>query len=143
MIKGLHALLYTPKPQELRAFIRDKLGFPSTDVGEGWLIFDMPEAELGCHPSDRVSHSISFYCDDIHKTVEELKSRGVEFTTGISDEGFGMVDPLSNPRRRGSRIVPAQVREARSKQITQSISTASKKDKDQSKIAKAGGPGEI
>ena len=97
MIKGLHALLYTPKPQELRAFIRDKLGFPSTDVGEGWLIFDMPEAELGCHPSDRVSHSISFYCDDIHKTVEELKSRGVEFTTGISDEGFGMVTRFQMP----------------------------------------------
>jgi hypothetical protein len=97
LIKGLHALLYTPKPQELRAFIRDKLGFPFTDVGEGWLIFDMPEADLGCHPSDRVSHSISFYCDDIHKTVEELKSRGVEFTTGISDEGFGMVTHFQMP----------------------------------------------
>ena len=97
MIKGLHALLYTPKPEELRAFIRDKLRFPFTDVGEGWLIFDMPEADLGCHPSDRVSHSVSFYCNDIRKTVEELKSRGVQFTTGISDQGFGLVTHFRMP----------------------------------------------
>ncbi len=97
MVKGLHALLYTPKPEELRAFIRDKLRFPFTDVGEGWLIFDMPEADLGCHPSDRVFHSISFYCDDIRKTVEELKSRGVQFTTGISEAGFGLVTHFQMP----------------------------------------------
>jgi len=97
LVKGLHALLYTPKPEELRAFIRDKLRFPFTDVGEGWLIFDMPEADLGCHPSDRVFHSISFYCDDIRKTVEELKSSGVQFTTGISETGFGLVTHFQMP----------------------------------------------
>ncbi len=97
MIRGLHALLYTPKPEELRAFIRDKLRFPFTDTGEGWLIFDMPEADLGCHPSDREFHSISFYCDDIHRTVEELKVRGVEFTSGISDEEWGLLTHFRMP----------------------------------------------
>jgi hypothetical protein len=97
LIKGLHALLYTPKPEELRAFIRDKLKFPFTDTGEGWLIFDMPEADLGCHPSDRVSHSVSFYCDDVKKTVEELKSRGVEFTSRITDEGWGLLTHFRMP----------------------------------------------
>ena len=97
MIRGLHALLYTPKPEELRAFIRDKLGFPFTDTGEGWLIFDMPEADLGCHPSDRVFHSISFYCDNIRKTVEELKSRGVEFTSDISEEEWGLLTHFRMP----------------------------------------------
>ena len=97
MIKGMHGLLYTPKPAELRAFIRDKLGFPFTDTGEGWLIFDIPEADLGVHPSDTMSHSISFYCDDISKTVEELKSRGVEFTSGITDEGWGMLTHFRMP----------------------------------------------
>ena len=29
----------------LRAFLRDKLGFPAHDLGDGWLIFDLPEAE--------------------------------------------------------------------------------------------------
>ena len=74
MIKGLHGLFFTPKADEVREFIRDKLGFPYTDTGDGWLIFNTPEADLGVHPSEKVSHSISFYCDDIHKTVEELKS---------------------------------------------------------------------
>jgi hypothetical protein len=81
----------------MRAFLRDKLGFPFTDTGEGWLIFDMPEADLGCHPSDKTFHSISFYCDNINKTVEELKSRGVEFTSGISDESWGLLTHFRMP----------------------------------------------
>jgi catechol 2,3-dioxygenase-like lactoylglutathione lyase family enzyme len=97
LIKGLHGLFYTSKPEEMRAFLRDKLGFPFTDVGEGWLIFDMPEADLGCHPSDRAFHSISFYCDNINKTVEELKSRGVEFTSGITAESWGQLTHFRMP----------------------------------------------
>jgi len=97
MIKGMHGLFYTPKAEELRTFIRDKLGFQYTDTGGGWLIFDLPEGDLGVHPSDRVSHSISFYCDDISKTVEDLKSRGVEFTSGITDEGWGMLTHFRMP----------------------------------------------
>lgn len=97
MIKGMHALFYTPKAEEIRAFIRDKLGLPYTDTGGGWLIFDVPEADLGAHPSDKTSHSISFYCDDIKKTVEALEKRGVEFTTGISDEGWGLLTHFRMP----------------------------------------------
>jgi predicted enzyme related to lactoylglutathione lyase len=91
MIKGMHGLFYTPNAEEVRAFIRDKLGFAHNDIGEGWLIFDMTEADLGVHPSDNAYHSISFYCDDIHKTVEELRSRGVEFSSGINDGGWGLL----------------------------------------------------
>lgn len=97
MIKGLHGLFYTPQPEELRTFIRDKLSFPFTDTGGGWLIFDLPEGDLGCHPAERSSHAISFYCDDIYKTVEELKSRGVEFTTGISDQEWGLITRFRMP----------------------------------------------
>lgn len=53
MIRGVHTMLYTSQPEALRAFFRDKLGLPAHDVGEGWLIFDLPEADLGCHPADR------------------------------------------------------------------------------------------
>lgn len=97
MIKGMHGIFYTPKAEELRLFIRDKLGFPYTDTGEGWLIFDMPEADLACHESKKVFHSISFYCDDIHKTVEDLKSRGVEFTSGITDQHWGLLTHFRMP----------------------------------------------
>ena len=50
MIRGIHGLFYSPNAEEVRAFIRDKLGFVHNDIGEGWLIFDMPEADLGFTP---------------------------------------------------------------------------------------------
>ncbi len=96
MIKGVHTMSYSSDAEALRAFIRDKLGFPYADVGEGWLIFDLPEADLGCHPSEKPdgrpsgTHYISFYCDDIQITVEQLKARGVEFTDEITDKGYGL-----------------------------------------------------
>jgi catechol 2,3-dioxygenase-like lactoylglutathione lyase family enzyme len=97
MITGVHTMFYTSKADELRAFLRDKLGFGATDVGDGWLIFDLPEAEMGYHPSDERdgarsgTHAISFYCDDIERTVAELKAKAVEFTRGIEDHGYGLV----------------------------------------------------
>src|SRR5579871_494919 len=54
MIRGVHTMFYSSEPEALRAFLRDKLGFPATDVGGGWLIFDLPEADMGCHPADEV-----------------------------------------------------------------------------------------
>ena len=96
MIKGVHTMFYTSKAAELRAFLRDVLGFRSTDVGEGWLIFDLPDADMGCHPTDEKegppsgTQNISFYCDDIHKTVADLKARGVVFTDEVTDVGYGL-----------------------------------------------------
>jgi hypothetical protein len=96
-------MFYSSQPEELRAFLRDKLGFGCSDVGEGWLIFDLPEAEMGCHPADPAkgapsgTHDISFYCDDIEKTVAELRYRGVEFTDQITDQGYGLVTHFTVP----------------------------------------------
>ena len=102
MIRGVHTMFYSSEPEALRAFLRDKLGFPCTDVGGGWLIFDLPEADLGCHPADKGgapsgTHDISFYCDDIEKTVAELKARGVEFTGPVTDRGYGLVTHFRVP----------------------------------------------
>lgn len=102
MITGVHTMFYSSKPEELRAFIRDKLRFPCTDVGEGWLIFNLPEADMGCHPTEETgppsgTPHISFYCDDIHQTVAELKGRGVEFTEGITDAGYGWITHFRMP----------------------------------------------
>ena len=103
MIQGVHNMFYTSQPEALRAFLRDKLGFKATDVGEGWLIFDMPEADMGCHPADPEkgapsgTHDISFYCDDIRKTMKELKARGVEFTEDVADHGYGLVTHFKVP----------------------------------------------
>jgi hypothetical protein len=96
-------MFYTSQPEELRRFIRDKLGFTFTDVGDGWLIFDLPEADMGCHPAEDAdgarsgtSH-LSFYCDDIDMTVAELKRRGVEFAGPVVNTGWGLVTQFKVP----------------------------------------------
>ena len=35
MIRGVHAMFYSSEAEALRAFLRDKLGFRGTDVGDG------------------------------------------------------------------------------------------------------------
>src|SRR5687767_10788652 len=103
MIKGVHTMFYSSQADELRDFLRDKLELHATDVGEGWLIFDLPEAEMGCHPVDPQqgvtsgTHHISFYCDNIEKTVAALKKRGVVFTGGVEDHGYGLVTHFEAP----------------------------------------------
>jgi predicted enzyme related to lactoylglutathione lyase len=100
-------MFYSDQPEALRAFFRDQLRLPFTDVGGGWLIFDLPAGDLGVHPTagpggshatpPANTHAISFFCDDLHGTVADLKSRGVEFTSPITDQGFGLVTHLKAP----------------------------------------------
>ena len=103
MIKGVHTMYYSSDADGLRAFFRDKLGLKATDVGEGWLIFDLPEADLGCHPSSENDGApsgtadISFYCDDIETTVKEFKDKGVKFKGEIEDHGYGLVTFFQAP----------------------------------------------
>lgn len=95
MIRGVHTMFYSSEADALRTFLRDSLGFSATDVGGGWLIFDAPEADIGCHPTDfegsppSGTHNISFYCDDLERTMTELAARGVEFVDDPTDVGYG------------------------------------------------------
>lgn len=103
MIRGVHTMFYTSEPDALRAFLRDRLGLRAADVGDGWLIFDVPEADMGCHPADAGdakpsgTADISFYCDDIHRTVAELEAKGVEFVHEVEDHGYGLVTHMKVP----------------------------------------------
>jgi uncharacterized glyoxalase superfamily protein PhnB len=97
MIKGMHGLLYTPKAEEARDFLKDKLGFASVDAGDGWLIFDVPKAEVAVHPANDTHHEISFWCDDIEATVKELKGRGVTFQTPIEEQPWGRITTMEVP----------------------------------------------
>lgn len=102
MVRGMHAMFYSSDAPALRAFLRDKLGLPGTDIGEGWLIFDAPEADLGVHPTEHNgppsgTADVSFYCDDIESTVRELTAKGVEFTQPPEDHGYGFVTYMKVP----------------------------------------------
>ena len=103
MIKGMHALFYTSDAEATRAFIRDTLGLRWADAHDGWLLFEAPEADLGCHPemaedgSPAGTHAVSFYCDDIETSVAELRARGVEFLDEIEDRGYGLAIHFEMP----------------------------------------------
>ena len=97
-ITGAHVLLYTPQAQELRAIFRDVFGWEHVDDGEGWLIFALPPAELGVHPSEGATkHELSLMCDDVHATMAELRDRGIEFRGEPRDEGFGITVTMVLP----------------------------------------------
>jgi hypothetical protein len=55
---------------------------------------------MGCHPAGPAegaasgTRNISFYCDDIAKTVSELAARGAEFTGLVTGRGYGLVTPF-------------------------------------------------
>ena len=90
-IIGAHMLLYTPEAVELRATLRDVFGWKDVDAGDGWLIFALPPAELGVHPSEgETMHQLSLLCDDVVATADELRAKGVEVRGEPEDKGFGV-----------------------------------------------------
>jgi len=100
MINGIHAIVYGRNPEKTRAFFRDVLGLPSVDAGQGWLIFALPPAEIAAHPAEGAAagrHELFLMCDDIEKTVAALKRKGVKFSSGILDRGWGLLTTLKLP----------------------------------------------
>jgi catechol 2,3-dioxygenase-like lactoylglutathione lyase family enzyme len=105
MITGTHAIIYADDADKARAFFRDVLGWPNIDAHGGWLIFKLPPAELGIHPAgDDPStgapsghHELYLMCDDIEATVAELGAKGIEFTTPIENQGFGLLTRFRVP----------------------------------------------
>ena len=74
MITGAHSIIYSMRPEADRAFLRDVLKLTHVDVGDGWLIFGLPPAEVAVHPSDTTGVQ-EFYllCDDIEALIAEMK----------------------------------------------------------------------
>jgi catechol 2,3-dioxygenase-like lactoylglutathione lyase family enzyme len=107
MITAVHTLIYAEDPEAARAFFRDVLQLPGTDTGDGWLIFKTGPSELGVHPSSweyegrsgstDQHFDVSLMCDDVEKTMAELRERGAEFAGGVSDEGWGLTVRLEVP----------------------------------------------
>ncbi len=105
MINATHSIIYAEDSDKARAFFRDVLGLPNIDAHDGWLIFKLPPSELGIHPDGGDGgpgpgsghHELYLMCDDISSTVSELEAKGVEFTTGIEQAGFGLMTRLRVP----------------------------------------------
>ncbi|HTT68408.1 MAG TPA: hypothetical protein VMF70_10300 [Gemmatimonadales bacterium] len=98
MLIGTHALIYTRQARRLRAFVRDKLRLRSVDAGGGWLIFALPPAELGVHPTGgKGYHELYLMCDDLDATMRQLAGRGVTFAGGVVSAGYGRMTSIRLP----------------------------------------------
>jgi predicted enzyme related to lactoylglutathione lyase len=98
VITGIHAIVFSPAAEKVRAFFADVLGLASADAGGGWLIFALPPAELAVHPADGDGrHELYLMCDDIDATLAELRDKGAEVARGVSDQGWGLVAAIRLP----------------------------------------------
>ena len=98
MFRGAHAILFSADPEADRAFLRDVLDLPHVDSGGGWLIFQLPPAEVAVHPAES-SGAVELYlvCDDVDATVADLRARGVVVEGGVSDQGWGRLATILLP----------------------------------------------
>jgi catechol 2,3-dioxygenase-like lactoylglutathione lyase family enzyme len=103
MITSIHTLIYSDDPNATRAFFRDVLGckFVAEEFDKNWLIFKTGPSELGVHPTHSEwqgksydfprHHAISLMCDDIDKTVADLRAKGAEFRGPIQEQVYGRI----------------------------------------------------
>ncbi|MGN6379235.1 MAG: VOC family protein [Gaiellales bacterium] len=104
-ITGIHAIVYTPQTERVRAFFRDVLELPSVDAHEGWLIFALPPAELAAHPAEEAGrHELFLMCDDLKATMAELERRGIELTGGMVEESWGVWTTIVMPDGGGLKV---------------------------------------
>ena len=97
MIIGTHTLIYSTDAAADRAFLRDVLKFDHVDAGDGWLIFALPPAEMGVHPSDaNGAHAVSFMTDNIEAEVARLKAAGVSCGP-VEDRRYGLATEFKLP----------------------------------------------
>ena|ERR1700737_3690590 len=107
MITGAHFLLYSKDPEADRLFFRDVLGFRAVDAGKGWLIFALPPAEMGVHPSngdfvqrhaehDLVGAVLYLMCDQLRSFIKSLEAKNVRCTE-IEEAEWGMKTTIRLP----------------------------------------------
>ena len=113
MIIGAHSIIYSKAPQADRVFLQDVLELPSVDVGEGWLIFGLPPAEVAVHPSDENDvHELYLMCDDVEAFVEAMSKRTIRCSP-VQNQGWGLLTHVMLPG--GGKIGVYQPRHARPK----------------------------
>ena len=97
MIIGAHTIIYSNDADADRAFFHDVLKFKSVDAGHGWLIFKAPPSEIAVHPEEgEAYHELYLMCDDIEKTIADLKKKKVKCGK-ITQAGWGLMTSITLP----------------------------------------------
>jgi hypothetical protein len=97
VISGAHSIIYSTDAEADRAFLRDVLKLPHVDVGDGWLIFGLPPAEVAVHPSQKNDvHEFYLMCDDLDAFIAKMKRHRVAVDP-VQDQRYGLVTELRLP----------------------------------------------
>jgi hypothetical protein len=113
MLIGAHLIINSTKPDADRAFLRDVLALPSVEVGDDWLIFGLPPAEVAMHPSDKNdAHELYLMVDDVETLVAEMKAHNIACSP-VQNQGWGLLTYVTLPG--GGRLGVYQPRHARPK----------------------------
>ncbi len=116
MIIGAHSIIYSKNPEADRAFLRDVLRLPSVNVGDGWLIFGLPPAEVAVHPSDENDvHEFYLMSDDIETLIAAMQKRGIPCGPA-QNLGWGLLTRVTLPG--GGKLGIYQPRHARPKAMS-------------------------
>jgi hypothetical protein len=111
MIIGAHSIIYSTRPEADRAFLRDVLKLTHVDVGEGWLIFGLPPAEVAVHPSNENDvHEFYLICDDVEALVSQMTKQGIACGP-VQNQGWGLLTQVTLPG--GGKLGVYQPRHAR------------------------------
>lgn len=111
MLTGAHLIIYSQNPDADRAFLRDVFKLPYVDVGDRWLIFSLPPAEVAVHPSDANDvHELYLLCDDVRQLVLEMKKVHV-VCDELYEADWGLLTHLTLPG--GGKLGIYQPRHAR------------------------------
>jgi hypothetical protein len=115
MIIGAHSIIYSKSPEADRILLRDVFELPHVDVGEGWLIFGLPPAEVAVHPSaENDVHELYLMCEDVEAFVDSMKEYGV-LCGEVQNAGWGLLTHVTLPG--GGKLGVYQPRHPRPKAI--------------------------
>ena len=127
MIIGAHSIIYSKNPEADRTFLRDVLHLTNVDVGDGWLIFGLPPAEVAVHPSNKNNlHEFYLMTDDIDAFFAQMKKSRIACET-VRNLGWGLLTQLTLPG--GGKLGIYEPRHARPKpmNVQKSAKGAAKK----------------
>ena len=116
MIIGAHSIIYSKDPEADRAFLRDVLHLTNVDVGDGWLIFGLPPAEVAVHPSSKNDlHEFYLMSDDVEAFVAQMKKSRIGCEP-VRNLGWGLLTQLTLPG--GGKLGVYEPRHARPKPMS-------------------------
>jgi len=84
-------------------------------VGEGWLIFGLPPAEVAVHPSHKNDvHEIYLMCDDVEAFIADMQKANVACGP-VQNQGWGLLTQVRLPG--GGHLGVYQPRHGRPKSV--------------------------